>query len=127
MVRSVPEVHGVQQATRGENLIACDKAVRSAAAQEGASKFGVVDSTLVMQHLGFNASATSRRPNAASSASNKPKRPGYCYHYNGGVPCDGARCHFLHVCSNCGDPSHTQQLSKKPKQGQAAAGPASTK
>ena len=112
---------------KAENLVAYDKAVRSAAAQEGASKLGVVDSTLVMQHLGFDAATTNRRPVATHTVSAKPKRSGYCYRFNGGAQCDSTRCPFQHVCGNCGDASHTQPLCKRPKQGQVTTTGTSSK
>ena len=43
---------------RCDSLVAYDKAIRTAAAKEGSSKFGSVDSNLVMLHLAFGGSST---------------------------------------------------------------------
>ena len=103
---------------RNENLISYDKAVRVSAAKEGYVKFGFVDSTLVMTHLGFDAAVSQRRPSAAPNSSTaRPKKDAFCYRFNGGVPCDANRCPFRHICGNCGDSTHQQPNCKKPKQG----------
>ena len=100
---------------RCESLVAYDKAVRTAAAKEGASKFGSVDSNLVMLHLGFDAAVSHRRPTTSSSSATKSRKDGYCFKFNGGVTCDSSKCQFCHVRGNCGDSSHTQPLCKKAK------------
>ena len=77
---------------RNENIVAYDKAVRMSAAQDGFHKFATVDSTIIMQHLGFDAAQNGQCQSTSTSAGSRPKKEGYCYEFNGSASCDGAKC-----------------------------------
>ena len=98
---------------RSESLVAYDKAVRMAAAEKGLKKFSEVDSTLVMTHLGFDSAVSSRKP--TSSSTNRVKKTGYCYKFNGSGQCDHQNCQFKHECATCGDGSHGRYTCKRVK------------
>ena len=98
---------------RNDSLVAYDKAVRMAAAEKGIKKFAEVDSTLVMLHLGFDSAVSHRKP--ATTNSQKTKKSGYCFRFNGPDTCGNQNCAYKHECSTCGDSSHGCYTCKRVK------------
>ena len=100
---------------RIENVVAYDKAARQAAAVDGIDTLKMIDSTLVMKHLGYDAAVGFRRMGPGTQGQSKPKKEGYCFKFNAGILCDGSKCLYRHVCGNCGDASHLQAVCTKSK------------
>ena len=105
-------------------MIAYDRATRLAAAEHGIGKFSLVDNSLVLQYLCYDASVNFAA--SASKGSDKAKRSsrsgGLWYRYNKSSGCERERCRYLHVCSNCGDGSHGLFGCRKPKAQGAVGG-----
>ena len=109
---------------RINSVIAYDRATRMAAAEHGIGKFSLIDNSLVLQYLCYDASVNASA--SAGKGTEKSKRSskavGLCYRFNKSTGCERERCRYLHVCSNCGDGAHGLFGCKKPKAHGAGGG-----
>ena len=102
---------------RVDSIIAYDRATRMTAAESGISKFSVIDNSLVLQHLCYDASVNaSVVAKKGSEKQHKSSRSGgVCFRFNKSSGCEREKCRYVHVCSSCGDGSHGLSSCRKPR------------
>ena len=108
---------------RVDSIIAYDRATRMAAAESGIGKFSIIDNSLVLQYLCYDASVNATKGPEQSARPSRSKRSGgMCFRFNKSTGCEREKCRYIHVCSNCGDGSHGLFGCRKPRLQGAAVG-----